>query len=50
MNPFELCQVADVGDVNCHPYDFDGAVDAMTAYVRELREHGVAPIAAAATT
>lgn len=45
VNPFELCQVADVGDVNCHPYDFDGTVDAMTAYVRELREHGAAPIA-----
>jgi guanidinopropionase len=45
VNPFERCQVADVGDVNCHPYDYDAAIDAMTAFVRRLREHGVAPLA-----
>jgi guanidinopropionase len=45
VNPFATCQVADVGDVNCHPYDYEGSIDAMTAFVRELREHGVAPLA-----
>ncbi len=45
INPFERCQVADVGDVNCHPYDYDAGIDAMTAFVRALRGHGVAPLA-----
>ena len=39
VNPFATCQVADVGDVNCHPYDYDGAVDAMTAFVQIGRAH-----------
>ena len=45
VRPFELCQVADVGDVNCHPYDFDASVDLMTAFVAQLRQHGARPLA-----
>ena len=45
VNPFALCQVADVGDVNVHPYDLDASVDLMTAFVRTLRAHGARPLA-----
>lgn len=42
--PFELCQVADIGDVIVHPYDYDASIDAMTAAVARMREHGVRPV------
>lgn len=43
--PFELCQVADVGDVVCHPYNYDEAIKAMEVFIRDLREHGANPVA-----
>jgi len=43
--PFALCQVADVGDVNCHPYDFDGAIAEIEAFVVRLRANGALPLA-----
>jgi guanidinopropionase len=45
VNPFTAAQVADVGDVVCHPYDYDGAIEAMEAFARRLREHGVRGVA-----
>ncbi len=43
--PFELCQVADVGDVATNPLDLLGSIDAITAFFRRLREHDVRPVA-----
>ena len=45
VNPFTAAQVADVGDVVCHPYDYDGAIAAMEAFARRLREHGARAVA-----
>jgi guanidinopropionase len=43
--PFELCQVADVGDVVTHPLDLLASIDAIAAFFRTLRDHDVRPIA-----
>ncbi|HEY7029838.1 MAG TPA: agmatinase [Thermomicrobiales bacterium] len=43
--PFELCQVADVGDVVTHPLDLLAGIDAIAAHTRTLREHDVRPVA-----
>jgi guanidinopropionase len=43
--PFELCQVADVGDVVTHPLDLLASIDAIAAHFRRLRDHDVRPIA-----
>lgn len=43
--PFELCQVADVGDVVTHPLDLLGSIDAIAAFFGRLREHDVRPVA-----
>lgn len=43
--PFKLAQVADVGDVNVHPYDYEGSLQAITDRFAEMRRHGARPIA-----
>jgi guanidinopropionase len=45
VRPFEACQVADVGDVNCHPYDYALSIERMTAFVAALRDADVRPLA-----
>ncbi|MCP3963237.1 MAG: agmatinase [bacterium] len=45
MNPFELCRVADVGDVHFEDlYDLRKAHGEIETFYRRLREAGVAPL------
>ncbi|MBB4662172.1 arginase family protein [Conexibacter arvalis] len=44
-SPFDLVNVADVGDAPVNVLDVPGSFAAVERYVRELREHGVAPLA-----
>ncbi|QJQ96113.1 MULTISPECIES: agmatinase [Halomonadaceae] len=47
VNPFELCRVADVGDVRfASPYDLDKVSTDITAFYRRLAEAGVVPLSA----
>jgi len=43
--PFELCQVADVGDIATHPLDLLASIDLIRDFFRTLREHDVRPVA-----
>ena len=42
--PFELCQVADIGDAPVDPMNVQGSIDAITAYFREVAAAGAAPL------
>jgi guanidinopropionase len=44
--PFEAGQVADVGDVQMHPFDLLGCVDRIQEFFRRLQHHAVRPVAA----
>ena len=47
VNPFELCSVADVGDVRFSKvYDNESVVDDIEAFVRRIVAAGAAPLAA----
>jgi guanidinopropionase len=42
--PFDLCQIADVGDAPVDPMDNDGSIAAITAFFRRVAEAGAAPL------
>ncbi len=44
--PFEVANVADVGDAPINPYKFDESIDGIRDFVANLREHGVKPLGA----
>lgn len=47
INPYELCRVADIGDVRLsHRYDLEKQVEEIEAYFREVHAAGVLPISA----
>jgi guanidinopropionase len=47
INPYELCRVADIGDVRLsHRYDLEQQVEEIEAYYREVHAAGVLPISA----
>src|SRR6202163_3223714 len=47
INPYELCRVADIGDVRLsHRYDLEKQVEEIEAFYRELHAAGVLPISA----
>ncbi len=47
VNPYELCRVADVGDVGFeHVYDLERAHGEIEAFYRRLHEAGVVPLTA----
>ena len=47
INPYELCRVADIGDVRLsHRYDLEKQVEEIEAYYREVHAAGVLPISA----
>jgi guanidinopropionase len=47
MNPYELCRVADIGDVRLsHRYDLEKQVEEIEAFYREVNAAGVLPISA----
>src|ERR1700734_3618287 len=47
INPYELCRVADIGDVRLsHRYDLEKQVQEIEAFYRELHAAGVLPVSA----
>jgi guanidinopropionase len=45
VEPFKLCQVADVGDAPVNTINVEGSLAAITDFFAELARHGVAPLA-----
>ena len=45
VSPFDLANVADLGDAPVNVLDIAGSIAATERFVRRLREHGVAPMA-----
>jgi guanidinopropionase len=45
VRPFDLVQVADIGDVDIHPLDYLKTIAMVEDYFRVLREHDVTPVA-----
>jgi guanidinopropionase len=47
VNPYELCRIADLGDVRfAHRYDLERQTEEIAAYYRALHRAGVLPISA----
>src|ERR1700734_1602992 len=47
VNPYELCRIADIGDVRLsHRYDLERQVEEIEAYYREVHAAGVLPVSA----
>ena len=47
INPYELCRIADLGDVRLsHRYDLEKQVEEIEAFYREVHAAGVLPISA----
>jgi guanidinopropionase len=47
MNPYDLCRIADIGDVRLsHRYDLEKQVEEIEAFYREVHAAGVLPISA----
>jgi len=47
VNPYELCRIADIGDVRLsHRYDLEKQVEEIEAFYREVHAAGVLPISA----
>jgi guanidinopropionase len=47
VNPYELCRIADLGDVRLsHRYDLEKQVEEITAFYREVHAAGVRPVSA----
>jgi guanidinopropionase len=46
INPFELTNCADLGDVGGNPADLHDAMDKITAYYKEIKAKGIVPMTA----
>lgn len=44
VNPFELCRIADVGDVNLQVFSLNAGIKRIEEYYRHLVSKGVAPV------
>ncbi|WP_197373504.1 agmatinase [Mycolicibacterium baixiangningiae] len=44
ISPFQVCQVADAGDLACNPFDIGQAVDQIAAQLTELLSNGTRAI------
>ena len=44
--PYDLCRIADLGDVPVNPIDIHDTLDRITAFYREVHEAGAAPLTA----
>jgi guanidinopropionase len=44
INPYDLCNVADVGDVPINPIDITASIDLIEQFYRRLAEKGVATV------
>lgn len=45
IRPFEVCNVADLGDAPINPMSKDGSIDQIEAFIREMRAASIVPIA-----
>lgn len=45
VNPFKLCNIADIGDAPVNPLDMMGSLDSITEFARNLGEHDVLSVA-----
>jgi hypothetical protein len=45
IGPFQLCEVADVGDVTINALDLHGSLAGIEAFFRQLHEARITPIA-----
>lgn len=45
VNPFAICNVADLGDAPVNPMNKDASINGIEAYFSRLREHRIVPIA-----
>jgi len=45
IRPFEICNVADVGDAPINPMSKDKSIDQIEAFFADMKAHGIAPIA-----
>src|ERR1700734_4550187 len=47
VNPYELCRIADLGDVHLtHRYDLERQVTEIEAFYRKIKQAGVLPVSA----
>ena len=46
INPFELVNCADLGDVGPNPADIQDSMNRITAFYRQVRDHGITPMTA----
>ncbi|HEY1313875.1 MAG TPA: arginase family protein, partial [Steroidobacteraceae bacterium] len=47
VNPYELCRIADLGDVRLsHRFDLERQVEEIAAFYREVHAAGVRPVSA----
>ena len=46
VNPFRLCNCADLGDVSPNPADLADTLDRVTAFYRRLKSAGIIPLSA----
>ena len=45
IRPFEVCNVADLGDAPINPMSKDGSIEQIETFIREMRSAGIIPIA-----
>ena len=45
IRPFEVCNVADLGDAPINPMNKDGSIAQIESFIREMRGAGIVPIA-----
>ena len=45
IRPFEVCNVADLGDAPINPMSKDGSIEQIETFIREMRSAGIVPIA-----
>jgi len=45
VNPFKLCNIADIGDAPVNPFDIMESLDSIAAFATNLRKQGIASVA-----
>ena len=45
IRPFEVCNVADLGDAPINPMSKDGSIEQIETFIRDMRSAGIVPIA-----
>ena len=50
VNPFDLCTVADIGDVPLHGFSLDEGIRTIERYYHKVMDAGAMPVSAGGTT